>query len=230
MNEVLLSLGLGDYQIEITPWTLFGLIGNALFTGRMLVQWWASERAGRSVVPVAFWWMSLAATAVLLTYAYGRRDIPFIIGMSVTLVPYIRNLSIYYRPHKPPRPLGPILAAAILLGCVPVLIWREEELNHGWFWVGLLGNAIFMSRFFVAWVYSERRRRATLPLMFWWLSLVGSLILLSYSVAGGDLVFILAFTFNGIPYVRNIMLIRRERRRRASATAEAPLPQPSQPA
>ena len=226
MGEVLTSIGVGSYRIDVTAWTLFGLIGNLLFSGRVVAQWWASERAGRSVVPVAFWWISLSAVAVHLTYAWGRRDVPFIIGLSITLVPYIRNLSIHYRPHKPPRPLGPILAAAILLACVPAgIFWRGAPEHNQWFYVGLLGIAVFQSRFFVAWVYSERLRRATLPMAFWWLSLVGSLILLIYSLGRADLVFILSFTFNSIPYVRNIILLRRERAGRP-ATADRGSPTP----
>jgi len=57
-----------------------GFLGQALFTGRFLVQWVASERKGRSVVPVHFWILSLAGSRTLLTYAIYGRDTVFIAG------------------------------------------------------------------------------------------------------------------------------------------------------
>ena len=216
-RQLLFTIHLFGYSVPVTAWTLFGLIGNVLFTSRVFSQWLASERAGRSVVPVSFWWLSLVASLILIIYAFGRQDIPFILGLAVTLVPYIRNLAIHYRPHRPPRKLGPVLAIAVVLFCVPVGVYwhRSGDAPWGlWFWVGMVGNAVFMSRFFVAWIASERRREATLPLGFWWLSLVGSMILLIYSLQRRDLVFIFSFLFNGIPYGRNIVLIRRENRAR----------------
>lgn len=95
--------------IPIAWMTIFGLAGNLLFTGRVLVQWIASERRGESVVPVSFWWMSLFAALILMTYAlmrYNARnvydpDLPMFLGLSITLLPYIRNLRIYYHPERP---------------------------------------------------------------------------------------------------------------------------------
>jgi lipid-A-disaccharide synthase-like uncharacterized protein len=59
---------------EHTIWLAVGFIGQLLFTSRFLVQWIASERAHRSVVPLAFWWFSIAGGATLLAYALWRRD------------------------------------------------------------------------------------------------------------------------------------------------------------
>ena len=224
-NDPLLTIDLFGYAIPVTAWTLFGLVANVLFTIRVLVQWIASERAGQSVTPVAYWWISFSAAAIMIIYAFGRKEIPFILGLAATLAPYTRNLVIHYRPHRPSRPLGLILAAAVALGCIPVLIfWRNEAIRDGWFFFGLLGTGIFYSRFFVQWVQSEARRRAVLPLSFWYLSLVGSLMLLAYSLWRNDLVFILGFLFNAIPYVRNIMLIRRQRHTGSEPTNEEQTP------
>jgi lipid-A-disaccharide synthase-like uncharacterized protein len=59
-----------------------GLLGQVLFTGRMLVQWLASEKQKRSVVPVAFWWMSLIGATMLLVYFTWRRDIVGVLGQA----------------------------------------------------------------------------------------------------------------------------------------------------
>ena len=73
-------------------WVMIGLTGQLLFTARFLVQWLASERERRSVIPIAFWYFSLVGGVVLFTYALYRRDPVFILGQSMGLLIYIRNL------------------------------------------------------------------------------------------------------------------------------------------
>ena len=73
-------------------WVIFGLAGQLLFTGRFLVQWLASERAKRSVVPVAFWYFSIGGGVILLAYAIYRADPVFILGQSMGVFIYLRNL------------------------------------------------------------------------------------------------------------------------------------------
>jgi lipid-A-disaccharide synthase-like uncharacterized protein len=73
-------------------WVALGLAGQLLFMGRFLVQWIASERAGRSVVPVAFWYFSIGGAVILFAYACWRRDPVFILGQSMGLGIYLRNL------------------------------------------------------------------------------------------------------------------------------------------
>ncbi|MEI4471994.1 lipid-A-disaccharide synthase N-terminal domain-containing protein [Frigidibacter sp. MR17.24] len=73
-------------------WIVIGLLGQAMFTGRFLVQWLASEKARKSVVPVAFWWFSIGGGLILLAYAVARHDPVFIIGQATGLFIYIRNL------------------------------------------------------------------------------------------------------------------------------------------
>ena len=78
-------------------WVALGLLGQVLFTGRMLLQWLTSERARRSVVPVGFWWMSLSGASMLLVYFVWRRDIVGILGQGAGWIIYIRNLWLIYR-------------------------------------------------------------------------------------------------------------------------------------
>lgn len=73
-------------------WVVFGLTGQLLFTARFLVQWIASERAKRSVVPIAFWYFSISGGIILLAYALHRQDPVFILGQSIGLFIYLRNL------------------------------------------------------------------------------------------------------------------------------------------
>jgi lipid-A-disaccharide synthase-like uncharacterized protein len=75
----------------------FGFGGQLLFSLRFLVQWLASERAGRSVMPLAFWWLSIAGGATLLAYAIYREDPVFIVGQAAGLLIYARNLWLIRR-------------------------------------------------------------------------------------------------------------------------------------
>jgi lipid-A-disaccharide synthase-like uncharacterized protein len=82
-------------------WLAIGLLGQALFSARFLVQWIASERRKRSVVPLAFWYFSVGGGITLLGYAIYRRDPVFILGQSAGLVVYARNLWLIYRAPAP---------------------------------------------------------------------------------------------------------------------------------
>ena len=77
---------------DASAWIVVGFVGQALFSSRFLVQWLASERARRSVVPTAFWYLSLGGSAVLLMYAIHRADPVFIVGQASGLGIYLRNL------------------------------------------------------------------------------------------------------------------------------------------
>ncbi len=79
-------------------WLAIGLLGQALFSARFLVQWIASERRQRSVVPHAFWYFSIGGGLTLLAYAIYRRDPVFILGQGAGLFVYARNLWFIHRP------------------------------------------------------------------------------------------------------------------------------------
>ena len=79
-------------------WKAVGWLGNAVFFTRFFVQWYATEKLKRVVVPTAFWWLSLAASLLLLSYAlFYRQDSVFIFAYAFTWIPYIRNLIIHHR-------------------------------------------------------------------------------------------------------------------------------------
>lgn len=84
-------------------WLLLGFAGQALFSARFLVQWVHSERRKQSIIPVAFWYFSLAGGATLFTYALHIGDPVFILGQSLGVLIYSRNL---YFIHKQRRQLA----------------------------------------------------------------------------------------------------------------------------
>jgi lipid-A-disaccharide synthase-like uncharacterized protein len=75
-------------------WLLIGFGGQALFMGRFLIQWFVSERLRKSVIPVSFWYFSIAGALVLLVYAVHRRDPVFIAGQLLGVLIYLRNLHL----------------------------------------------------------------------------------------------------------------------------------------
>jgi lipid-A-disaccharide synthase-like uncharacterized protein len=89
--DAMMKLFHADTPVELA-WVGFGLAGQLLFTARFLVQWIASERARRSVVPVAFWYFSMGGGVMLLAYAIYRADPVFILGQLMGVVIYARNL------------------------------------------------------------------------------------------------------------------------------------------
>ena len=87
---------------QATAWIVIGFVGQALFSARFLLQWLASERARRSIIPTAFWYFSLGGSVVLLAYAIHRADPVFIVGQATGLVIYLRNLYLI----KTAAPIG----------------------------------------------------------------------------------------------------------------------------
>jgi lipid-A-disaccharide synthase-like uncharacterized protein len=83
--------------MSTTNWLAVGLAGQLLFGSRFFVQWIASERARRSVIPVVFWWLSLLGSCLLLLYALHRRDPVFVLGQGSGLLIYVRNLHLIHR-------------------------------------------------------------------------------------------------------------------------------------
>ena len=75
-------------------WLTIGFLGQGLFTARFLIQWMASEKKGDAVVPIAFWWLSLLGGTALLSYAISRNDPVIIVGQSMGLFIYVRNLML----------------------------------------------------------------------------------------------------------------------------------------
>jgi lipid-A-disaccharide synthase-like uncharacterized protein len=86
------------FGIEWSAWKVIGWLGNAFFFSRFFVQWYATEKRKQVVVPAAFWWLSLAGSLLLLSYAvFHQRDSVFIFAYAFTWIPYIRNLVIHRR-------------------------------------------------------------------------------------------------------------------------------------
>ncbi len=100
-----LSNAVGNYLhdvfvVRLDWWVILGFAAQAFFTARFAVQWIASERVGKSVIPVAFWWCSIGGGILLLVYALYRRDPVFIAGQLFGVFVYLRNLYFVLRERK----------------------------------------------------------------------------------------------------------------------------------
>lgn len=88
------------FVVRLSWWTVLGFVAQALFTMRFVVQWLASERAGRSVVPFSFWTLSIGGGALLLAYAVVQHDPVYILGQVTSLLIYSRNITFVLRERR----------------------------------------------------------------------------------------------------------------------------------
>jgi lipid-A-disaccharide synthase-like uncharacterized protein len=99
------SHAVGAYLVDVFYtrldwWIVLGFLAQFLFTMRFLVQWIASERAGHSVIPLAFWIFSIFGGLLLLVYALYRKDAVFIAGQAFGVFVYLRNLYFVLRDRR----------------------------------------------------------------------------------------------------------------------------------
>lgn len=100
-----LSQGLNSFLHDVfitnfTWWAAAGIFGQLFFAARFIVQWIASERAGRSVVPLAFWFFSIGGAAIVLAYGVHKRDPVIILGQTLSFFIYFRNLALIAKERR----------------------------------------------------------------------------------------------------------------------------------
>ena len=96
--------------------------------------------------------------------------------------------------------------------------WLSDQWNI-WKVIGYAGNLAFTTRFLIQWIASERAGKSIIPVQFWYMSIIGSLILAVYAIHTGDLVVIFAFAPNSVVYIRNLMLLHKEKKAKQAGTA-----------
>lgn len=209
-------------------WHAIGIAGGVIFYGRFYVQWIASERAGRSVMPLLFWYMSSIGSVLLMAFAVATRSPLGALGQNFNLVVYGRNLIHIWRERGTLTPLrrnlvnGTMFVVAAAAIYLLVYVWlREVEhvqqqpehvSRQVWFWlaIGVIGQALFAARSLVQWLATERQRRSVIPPSFWYLSLVASALQAGAFLQRGEWVFGAGMIATIFIYLRNIWLIRKE--------------------
>lgn len=210
----------------------FGLLPSIFFTLRFLIQWLKSENAGVSYVDAGFWKLSLAGNLLLFThYTIQGQYIFGIIQTGNALIAW-RNLNLMTNkaPCSLPKTLA-VFAGTIFLTCATLLflefvlgdkLWIRipknaltsvaEDPGFLWHAIGFSGQALFASRFWVQWWSCEKHRKSELGTLFWWLSILGTFFSAVYFFRIRDVVSCINQSFGIIPYLRNLMLIKKNDR------------------
>ncbi|GAA3940963.1 lipid-A-disaccharide synthase N-terminal domain-containing protein [Hymenobacter algoricola] len=196
-----------------------GLVSQLLFSSRIVLQWVQSERAQRVLVPTLFWQISLISSFLMIIYGMLRHDPIILLAQLISYAIYIRNLQLLGEWHK----LNAWFRAAAYVFPLAMLGWFVAGNQHfslqgmlnsripgGWLLLGAVGQVVFLLRFVYQWIYSERKGESVLPLHFWVVSLVGSVLILLYASLRVDAVLILGNVFGTVVYARNIVLLRKE--------------------
>jgi len=195
-----------------------GFIAQALFASRIIVQWIKSEKSGSVASPVAFWLLSLMASFLMLTYGILRKDFVIFLGQVLSYFIYIRNLQFKNTWTRIPLVLRllfivfPLATGVFLLssgshGLAQIL--SNPEIPISLLVWGSIGQIIFTLRFLYQWIQSEKIKQSILPLGFWVISAVGSIIVLSYAFYRMDPVLLLGQAVGLTIYLRNIFLHKR---------------------
>lgn len=201
---------------------LIGIAAQILFSGRLLVQWIASERAKKVLSPTLFWQMSMAASFMLCVYGWLRNDFAIIAGQLISYYIYIWNLRAKKAWDTMPAVLRAVVSyLPVAAVCWFAIDWREtaehlfqQENIPGWLIVfGTVGQFTFTLRFIYQWRYSARAGESLLPTTFWLISLLGSGMIIAYAIIRRDPVLILGQSTGFVVYLRNIMISRRAARR-----------------
>jgi lipid-A-disaccharide synthase-like uncharacterized protein len=210
------------------PWYEYlGIVAAIIFFGRFYLQWLVSERAGQSVIPVGFWYMSCTGSLMLLVYAALLGSPVGALSHCFNIVVYARNLyHIWGEKGWMTRGRALVIHAGvvlILLGAAGLTLytWSNEialsrestasEIRQTWFWiaVGALGQGLFACRFIVQWLATERTRKSVVPVSFWYLSLFASFLLMASHMHRQEWVFAAGIASTLLIYARNLWLIKR---------------------
>jgi lipid-A-disaccharide synthase-like uncharacterized protein len=197
--------------LQSSPWLLaLGFVGQAMFGARTIAQWIIAEREGRIVSPVIFWVFSVIGASVFLLYGVLRHDPVIMLGQSIAFYIYVRNLQL-----KRAWKSIPIFVRIPLLFIPPALLLyarsfenpiSDLNLTDTFLIIGIIGQLLLNFRYFYQWYYSEKAHESLLPLGFWVISAVASVMVVVYSLYRDDIVLLIAQSAGLIAYGRNIYL------------------------
>lgn len=205
----------------MSNWIIYsiGFLAQALFSGRLLVQWILSEKNNRIITPSLFWILSLIASFLLFVYGYLRDDFAIMLGQSLTYYIYIRNLHFQGEWKK----MNIVVRWFLLIFPAIIVIYgynngaydlkellQNESIPPWLLWLGIIAQIIFTLRFVYQWVYSEKIKQSHLPIGFWRLSVLGAALILSYAIIRKDPVLFVGHIAGLMIYVRNIFIGKKE--------------------
>lgn len=205
-------------QLANTLIYTIGFTAQILFSWRMILQWISSERLKRTHVPKQFWIHSLLASFLLFVYGWLRDDFAIVLGQTITYFIYIRNMhlqGVWIQVNKFIRIfllIFPLIIIAYAYNNNQMdfhRLFKNENIPIWLLVLGSVGQVIFTFRFIYQWIYSENRKASLLPLGFWLISLIGSVLILIYAIIRKDPVLFIGQLFGFIIYFRNIIIIKK---------------------
>jgi lipid-A-disaccharide synthase-like uncharacterized protein len=190
-----------------------GFLAQSLFGARSFVQWYLSERDGKVVSPTLFWIFSLIGSSLFLLYGLIRQDMVILIGQSISFYIYVRNLQL----KKVWQLISPLFQLPILLIPPIVLFFSFDKLaeiegNSEFLFitiVGVFGQLLLNCRYFYQWYFSEKAKESILPLGFWVISAIASVMVVVYSIYKQEPVLLIAQALGILVYVRNIFIFKK---------------------
>ena len=201
----------------MSDWVIYsiGFTAQLLFSGRLLLQWILSEKNNKVVTPSVFWILSLLASFLLFVYGYLRDDFAIMLGQSLTYYIYIRNLQIQGHWQKSPKALQLFLFLFPVIivifgynnGRYDILSLFENKAIPSWLLtLGIIAQLTFTLRFVYQWITSEKNKKSQLPVGFWRMSIIGAVLILSYSIIREDPVLFIGHSAGLVIYIRNIFI------------------------
>lgn len=205
----------------MSDWIIYsvGFLAQLLFSSRLIVQWITSEKQKKVITPSLFWSLSLMASFLLFIYGYLRNDFAIMLGQGLTYYIYIRNLQLQNQWQKVPKLLQwvfflmPVFIVIFYYNNNKIdvaLLFKNEDIPFWLLALGIVSQIVFTLRFVFQWLYSEKKKESTLPLGFWALSLIGSLLILTYAIFRKDPVLFVGHILGATIYIRNLILLKKQ--------------------
>ena len=194
-----------------------GLIAQLLFSLRLLVQWLFSEKENKVVTPILFWIVSLIASLLFFIYGYLRYDFVIMLGQFITYYIYIRNLQLQNQWNRLQKGIQIVFINFPLIVLLITFLRGEFDFSQLFnqdfipIWLlalGIVSQLIFTLRFIFQWIISEKNKFSQLPNTFWILSIVGSVLILIYSIFRKDPILFIGHAFGIIIYCRNLIILK----------------------
>ena len=214
-----------------------GFVAAFAFMGRFALQWLISEAHRKSMVPKSFWQISLIANLLMVLHSILQVQFLVCLVQGLNAVISWRNLNFMQEKSKQVSfrsvlwLLGGVTVILTLIFVLqgffffdgnviwarsPTFFWNEQtpgDLPLIWHILGVIGTVLFASRFWVQWWQTEQHQNSILSTSFWWLSIIGAALSLIYFLPMYDMVNLVGPTFGLIPYIRNLILIKRMEQR-----------------
>ncbi|MFL2643434.1 MAG: lauroyl acyltransferase [Flavobacteriales bacterium] len=203
-----------DIPIEII---ILGFIAQFFFSARVIIQWFYTEREAKVITPTIYWILSLSASLLFFMYGYFRDDFAIMFGQFIGYYIYIRNLQI----QKKWINFNLIIRQILLL--LPIIICIERAWNSNFFnleflfynpdipqwllYLGIISQITFTFRYVYQWMSSEILKKSHLPLGFWIISILGAVLIITYSIFRLDPVLFISHVAGIFMYSRNIYFI-----------------------